>query len=418
MSRKFLVTAIFVSSAFVDAPSYWSVGAISVMGLLTALYAVAAAALLLARPAASARAFERIWPLSSLLLFSVAQLFWRPFSTQAAQTLCLQWVFIASIVLMIVGDQGNADEAAVSKMLCYASLFASACYLIAFFIFGFGSERIGVISFIAARSFALFALLGVALFVSQWANGSRSSFWLAAALVLLIAVSLSRTALVISILLFPLSRLRSISFKDFARVAILGTVAAGALLYLVFSIGALRSRFFADNTVSDYISGEAEVDTSGRLTAWAVTLDSYTDSPWVGQGPGSANNLMDDVLYRLDIGHPLNEYLRFLHDEGALGLSLLVIGLGQLLILCWRTYRNGARTASPHSAFHLATFLALLAVCLSMLTDNTASYIYVMAPLGIMVGVALRPSLSRAPVKEQVILVQPNPNDKLGLVDG
>jgi O-antigen ligase len=417
MCKRFLATSIFVSSAFVDGPSYWSTGSISLMGVLTAVYAIAMAGLLLTRPAALARALARIWPLSALFLFSASQLFWRPFSTEAAQTLCMQWVFLGSIVLMVSGETEGVDEATVGKMLRNAALFASLCYLVVFLFFGFGKEGIGVISFIAARSFALFALLGVALFVSEWDKSSRSGFWLGAALVLLIALSLSRTALVISILLFPLSRMRSVSFRDFGRVAIFGAMACAALLYLVFSIGALRTRFLADNAISDYVSGEAAVDTSGRLTAWAVTLNSYVDSPWTGQGPGSANDLMDDVLYRLDIGHPLNEYLRFLHDEGALGLSLLVIGFAQLLILCWRAYRNSLLLVSRRSAFYLAAFLSLVAVLLSMFTDNTASYIYVMAPLGIMVGITLRSLLSPEPMQAATALAQRKPNIELGLAN-
>jgi O-antigen ligase len=110
----------------------------------------------------------------------------------------------------------------------------------------------------------------------------------------------------------------------------------------------------------------------------------------MGKGPGSANELMDDVLYRLEIGHPLNEYLRFLHDEGLVGFLLFLAGVSQLLILCWRAYRRSLVNHYPNSPFYLATFLALLAALLSMLTDNTASYIFVMGPLGVMVGTTLR----------------------------
>ncbi|HEY6465192.1 MAG TPA: O-antigen ligase family protein, partial [Candidatus Acidoferrales bacterium] len=251
-------------------------------------------------------------------------------------------------------------------------------------------QGLGAISFIQARSYALFALLGVALFAARWALGSRASLWTTAALILMVALSLSRTAVVTAILVLPLSHLQPLSRHNLKRLLRLGAFAAVSLYCLVFSINALRERFVGDNTLQDYVSGEATIDTSGRLAAWGVTLADYTESPWVGKGPGSANDLMDNVLSRLEIGHPLNEYLRFLHDEGIVGLLLFLAGSGQLLRLCWRAYRQSLKHRSPDSVFHLATFLALFAALVTMLTDNTASYIFVMGPLGVMIGVTLR----------------------------
>jgi hypothetical protein len=44
----------------------------------------------------------------------------------------------------------------------------------------------------------------------------------------------------------------------------------------------------------------------------------------------------------------------------------------------------------------IAAFLAFVAVILTMITDNTGSYVHVMAPLGIMIGTALLPSTGLA----------------------
>ena len=392
MCKRLLVTTIFVTSAFVDAPSYWNLGTISLMGALTLIYAVAIACLVLLQPRASCTALCRLWPLSGLFVFSFLQLFWHPMSVQAGQTLCMQWIFLGLMILMMTGERNEVGEPYIQTLLQSSTIFASFCYAIVFIVVGFGSEGLGAISFIAARSFALFSLLGIALFLSQWATGTRASFWLATWLILLIALSLSRTALVAGLLLFPLSGVRSRPSRHFAKFLMLGGVAVLALLTLAVSINALRLRFFGNNTFDDYVAGEASVDTSGRLTAWTVTLNSYLDAPLAGQGPGSANDLMDDVLYRLDIGHPLNEYLRFLHDEGVLGLILLLGGWGQLLALCWRAYRDSVSVSSPHTTLYLATLLSLVAAMLTMLTDNTASYIFIMGPLGVLVGTTLRPS--------------------------
>lgn len=403
MSKRAIVAAVFVASAFVDAPSYIGAGAISLMGVLTILFAVFLAFLAFTEVSASLTGLRRLWPLSLLFIFSCGQFFSQEFSVQAAQTLCLQWIFLALIVIVSNGEIDGIDEAAVGRFLEHATLFASLCFVAIFVAEGFGSEGLGAISFIQARSYALFTLLGVALFVARWALGSRASLWTTAALILLVALSLSRTAVVTAILLLPLSHLQSFSRPNVKRLLRLGLFAAVTLYCLVFSINALRERFVGDNTVQDYASGEATVDTSGRLAAWGVTLADYVESPWIGKGPGSANDLMDDVLARLEIGHPLNEYLRFLHDEGIVGLLLFLAGAGQLLRLCWRAYRQSLARESPDSAFHLATCLAFFAVFLTMLTDNTASYIFVMGPLAIMVGVTLR-SLSFEAVPSEIAL--------------
>ena len=390
MCKRLLVTGIFIASAFVDAPSYFSAGTISLMGILTILYAACIAFLVSWRPKEAWCALRAVWPLSTLLLFSMLQCLWYRPSVQTVQTLCLQWIFLGLIVLMMTGDKSRLDAVTVGGMLQYAAIVGSLCYAIVFVYEGFGSEGIGAISFVAARSFALFALLGVGLFLGRAATGSRAGFWLAIVLIFLIALSLSRTALVVGIILFPLSRFRSLTFRDLKRILLIGGVALCGLYILVSSIDALRLRFLGSNSVQDYVSGEASVDTSGRLEAWVVTLSSYVESPWIGKGPGSANDLIDDTLYRLDIGHPLNEYLRFLHDECIVGLLLLLAGSFQLLLPCQRAYRKSIREGSPEAGFHLGTFLALVAALLTMFTDNTASYIFVMAPLGIMVGTTLR----------------------------
>jgi O-antigen ligase len=393
MAKRMIVGAIFLSSAFLDAPSLISGGSVSLMGMLTILYAVAIAVVVFTRLAAARRVLLRLWPLTLLFLYSVVQLFWSPRTGQAAQTVCMQWIFLGLIVLMATGGNEGTDEFALSRMLRNCVIGGSLCFVIAFLTVGFGAEGIGALTFVTSRSFALFALLGIALFLSRWANGSRRDFWLAGALIVLIALSLSRAALVTGVLLVPLSRFRSLAPREMKRIVLVGAIALLGLYSLVFSIGPLRQRFLGANSLDDYVSGEASIDTQGRLAAWAITIASYVEAPWFGKGPGSANDLIQDTLYRLKLGHPHNEYLRFLHDEGLLGLLLLLAGMGQLAARCWRAYQRALESSSSVASvayFHLTSFLSLVAVLITMLTDNTASYVFVMGPLAILVGGSIR----------------------------
>ena len=390
MLRRSFLTGLILLSGVVDMPSYMHVGTISVNGVLTILVAAGVAAFIFRRPKLAWHGFVRVWPLSFLLLYSVAQCVLTRASSQEIQNVCLLWIFVGLIVLTLVDGMGSPSNATVERALLCATAFASMCYALIVLFVGFGPEGIGASSFIAARSFALYALLGLGLLLGRWAGGSRISLWFAAALILLVALSLSRTGLVAGMLLFPLARLRSISLRDLRRFAIVSGLAACLLFYFVINFPALRSRLLGDRSLEDYIAGDASIDTSGRLAAWTITLNSYSESPWLGKGPGSANNLIGETLYELDLDHPLNEYLRFLHDSGALGLAFLLIGCVQLLVLCRRAYRKSIERHPAIAYFHLGTFLALVAVLLSMITDNTASYLYVMAPLGILLGTTLR----------------------------
>jgi O-antigen ligase len=390
MYKRLLVIVIFATSAFVDAPSYLDLGPVSLQGVLTVLFALAVACLVAARASESWPALVRLWPLSLLFVFSLGQFAVQHASAQGVQTLCMQWIFLGLVVLMTAGEEEEFFEPAVARMLERASLVGALIYILVFAFEGYGNEQIGAISFIAARSFALFALLGVAWFLAKWGCGSKASFWIALAIIFLIALSLSRTGFVIAVALIPLSCFRVLSRKHFVGLLAVSTVALLGFAYLVFSIDALRTRFLGDNSLADFAAGEASVDTSGRLDAWTITLKSYIESPWIGKGPGSANDLMDDELSSFHLGHPLNEYLRFLHDEGLVGLLLLLIGWTQVLLLCRRAYRKSLESNSSSAAIYLAAFLSFVGVSLGMLTDNTTSYVFVMGPVGVLVGLSLR----------------------------
>jgi len=391
MLRRFFLIGILLSTALVDLPGNINAGPISVNGLLTILIALGIGVFLLRRPKSAWRGFLIVWQLSALLVYSVLQCLWHRPSVQGYQNILLLWIFLGCIVLVGIEEKNQLEVTYVVRLIFWASAIAALAYVISILYDGLGTE-----SFIGARSFALYALLALGLLLGRWAHGSRVNFWLAGGLIVLIALSLSRTALVVGMLLFPLARLRSLSFRDVRRLAIIGSLSALGLYGLVTSIDALRLRFLGNGSIVDYVSGDASVDTSGRLAAWVLTLSSFSESPWFGKGPGTANDLngmayVDRRGYsQWELAHPLNEYLRFLHDEGLLGFTLAIAGCVQLVAVARKAYRQSLEAVSSMASFYLGTFLAITAVLLTMLTDNTASYIYVMAPLGILVGTVLR----------------------------
>ncbi|HEY6467364.1 MAG TPA: hypothetical protein VIY69_15300, partial [Candidatus Acidoferrales bacterium] len=125
MSKRAIVAAVFIASAFVDAPSYIDTGTASLMGMLTILFAVFSVFLALVEVRAFFGGLLRLWPLSLLFAFSCGQFLSQQFSVQAAQTVCLQWIFLALIVLVSNGEIDGIDEASIGRFLEHATLFAS-----------------------------------------------------------------------------------------------------------------------------------------------------------------------------------------------------------------------------------------------------------------------------------------------------
>jgi O-antigen ligase len=386
MRNRGFWAAIILTSGLVDIPGRLHVGPISAGGLLTVVVTLGIAALVLRRGAQARREFLRLWPLSALFLYSVLQCLWHSPSLQSYQNICALWIFLAPVVCFSMAKDDPMDPRYLVRLQLLATALTAVTYAFQILIDGLGSDVIGSDVFIGARTFALYILVGQALLLGRWVYGSRGSFWLAVAITLLIAFSLSRTVLAVSVLLFPVASLRSFSFRGLIRMAAIGGVAASALLYLVILNPALNERFLGSRSVEDFFMGDASVNTSGRLEFWAITLDSFEESPWLGKGPGTANDLISQTFGSDVSDHPHNEYLRILHDHGIFGLTLFLVGVFQLLIMCWKDYRRRVTVGSPLASLSLGTLLAFLGVLLTMITCNTASYVFVMAPLAVLVG--------------------------------
>ncbi len=356
MIRKAFLSCILLLSALVDILGNIHLGPISVQGVLTILVLLGITACLVAKPSASWHGLRSFWPLSCLLLLSVILFFVHPPSLQAYQTIFLLWIFVGLMVTMSTGKRDPRELRYFERLVLLATATSATIYGASLLFDGLGTESV-----IGARSFGVYVLPGLAL------------------------------------LLGPLSRLRSLKRRELIRVVGAGMISVLVLYVFMLYLPALSLRFLGDNTVGEYVSGDATLDTSGRAAFWVAALNSYFQSPVLGNGPGSANNLIEATFPGL--GHPHNEYLRYLHDTGILGLSLLLIGCGQMIAICGKVYRRSIEVSSPAANFYLGTLLALIAILLTMLTDNTASYLFIMVPLGILVGMALRPVVTMAPQK-------------------
>jgi O-antigen ligase len=239
---------------------------------------------------------------------------------------------------------------------------------------------------ISPRAFAAAALLGVAWHLSNWRYGSRKDLWWAGAIVLVIIASLSRIAITLALLLFPISQLSVKNVWRWIQMALLVALALVTFSFAITHVEPLRDRFFEGDTKLQV--GGAKINVAGRDDYWRTTWDSYTESPWIGHGGGSAQELISRSTAGT-VTHPHNDYLRILHDYGAIGLGIWLLGYINLLWLAWKYWIMADRRKDPSAPLYLTAFLSLLAVALVMITDNVMVYVNVMAPLGILVGAAL-----------------------------
>jgi O-antigen ligase len=260
----------------------------------------------------------------------------------------------------------------------YGIWCAAAAYALCLAYYGLGTYEM-----IGPRSFGIAALFGVAWYASKWRFGKRGAFILAALLLVEIGASLSRVALVASLVMLTLGRV-SATVKGWLWGLLSLGLAMVTFWWMVNSIEPLRDHFLLGDV--KWRVGDVGINVSGRSSLWRVTYDSFLESPWVGKGAGSAAYLVRDRFRT--IGHPHNDYLRVLHDYGIVGLSLWLLAWFRVLKQLWTQARFSERWGKPDAQLQFAAFLAVLGTCQMMVTDNPMTYIFVMAPLGVLVGAA------------------------------
>ena len=243
--------------------------------------------------------------------------------------------------------------------------------------FGVGTNEV-----FSARNFGLFALFGVAHGLSRWRYGSYVGLIYAIGITLLIGVSESRLALGIAVVLFPLAQIPTHRvLQGLKMLAVFCVVAACSYAGFEYS-DALQQRFLSGDV--SFRIGSIAINGSGRSAFWRITMQSIEDAPILGKGAGAAGALIDSVYPGL--AHPHNDYLRIMHDYGAVGVALWAVAIIILLVALWQRWRWFDVRDRTKARLHLTALLSLVAFTLEMTAENALVYLYVAAPLGLIVG--------------------------------
>jgi O-antigen ligase len=396
--------------AVADIPTQLRLGPLSVSGLATLLAGVASVAL---APVLLLHGRSRSTPRT-----------WRYAISPGPRRGVVPLPLLLFCALAIIGLARYSSQNAIQQIAVYCA-FAGAIGVGALFSTPTTADRfqhvlgivMGIVGLLAVplfaadvivwtpRAFALAAMTGIAILVPYRSTNLlvRLAPYL---LALAIAVSLSRTALAISVLLIAFAILRSRHGMRGGRIVLaLGALAvAGVVAFL--AIPSLRDRFTTgDNGVA---VGGIALNTSGRSAIWALIIDDTEKNPWFGLGPGSAS---DVIIARFPfIAQPHNEYLRFWHDFGWIGVGLFVLAI---IVLAVGALRRALAAPPERSAIHWAALLALLAASASAVTDNPFVYPFVMVPLGVVLGLSIgRRELDRPPAASRAAQRRPIPTPR------
>jgi O-antigen ligase len=380
-ASELLLFATILLAGTVSLPQELSFGSVSGLGAASVLTCCAAWLLWFTRPRLDAAHVKLLLPLLMFAVYAGGSMLWFSVSTKGLQLMCVLLGFVA---LTLLATRAVEDDPQLANRL-HRALDVAAWFATAIYAFSIVEDGLGADSFILARPYALFVLLGLARQLAVWQSGDWRGLLGAAVILAVILGSISRTALVCAVVLVPLAALVRGDAKGVAFA--IGTAVAGALALaaaLAFS-ETIHDRFFGfDSTMQ---VGGVYVNASGRTAMWALLWENAQRAPLLGQGIGSSSLLIDQFFPGL--GHPHNDYLRFFFDLGAIGLGLWVAFHAAAVVTLFLRARRAARAKSPDAALHLVPLLGLVALGMTMFTDNTISYQFVMAPLAVMLGCSL-----------------------------
>lgn len=388
--------------------------AISLSGMMTAALLLSASIALLAH----IREVKRRWlgeflPFWLFVGFVFLRLAGSPSFSEGLRTALPMASPLVIGVLAKVCLWGNErNRRRVEKALLYAATLPVLIIVASIPMEAIEYTSMGFYTVFSGRVLALFLLVVLSFGLASWRlGGGRAEQWqgacASALAVAVILLSLSRTATAIAVgVLVPMRLLKMGSWR-LPRIAIGSAIGVG-LIFLSLQWQPLRSRFLAESQlelreIPELVrgletAGRSNLWSVGRSNMWSVTWESAVERPLFGHGTGSARMLIKARYVTLE--HPHNEYLRVLHDQGVIGIALLLWAwMGRVFHHWNRWIRNETQGRRSVAKYHMAATLAALCVLFSSLTDNTLMYVFVLIPVFVIFAMA---DLAEARVTEAI----------------
>jgi O-antigen ligase len=381
---RLLLLCVMATCGAVTLPQLLKFGPVTGLALLSVGFCGAAWLLWLAKPWFPLDRWPILVPLLMFTVYGVGSMLWYPPTVKGLQVLAVMVGFFGLMLLTARTVEGRPRTAReLHRVLDWGAIGASLFYAALVPAHGWGHDFI-----LVARAFALFAMFGVARNLAAWRAGDAKGFWIAAAITGAIVISVSRTAMVAAMLMFPLAALSRFDRKGLLQAVGMAAAGVAVMAAVIFSSPAMYERFFGLDASMNV--GGVAINASGRTQMWALLYADGADARWFGKGVGSSSILID--RYFPALGHPHNDYLRVLYDYGVVGLACFVaflIGLTRVLVGAFFRLSAAGEAGRARLPYVLAPLLALVGVSAGMFTDNLMSYVFVMAPFGILTGCAI-----------------------------
>jgi O-antigen ligase len=374
-----LVVAVFVAISLSAVVGDIRVASVSFTAFVAAIAGGASWTLLLLygrTPRAAARAAIPFVMFIASMLISAAL---ERTTLQGVQFLMVQFAFLGAMLLASTARRFVGD---------HLETVAGRCFRFTAIVLGVATTlaAVGVGGAIGGtRPSAIVALVGMGWFLAEYRAGHSRSLWWSFAILIEIAISLSRTALLAGFVLIAITLLFG-SRKNRTRNTILCLLLAFTGAWAVTSWAPLHDRFVQGDTSLSV--GGFNINAEGRTEVWAKLWSEIPQDLAVGHGPGAASRRTTEIAPLLD--HPHNDYLRILYDFGVLGFALLA----WFVFRCFKLLRRATRRPGG-SVPALAALYAGLAIMIMMATDNPLDYSFVMIPLGALIGLGLGSARSR-----------------------
>lgn len=232
------------------------------------------------------------------------------------------------------------------------------------------------------RVVALAALPPLAWSIARWRAGHAPSRAWAIGTVVLVALTLSRTAAACALLLLVVSAPADDLRQRARRYATVAACLAGSW-WALHNWAPLRDRFFTGDVSLEI--GPWTINAMGRTRIWEHVLAGVAERRWTGWGLAASRLRTEEVAP--GVGHPHQDLLRILFEGGVVGLALWT---GAILVLVSLVRRAGrASRGTDEHAVARAGLYALVATLLTAMTDNSLVYLFVLVPTGLLVGVAV-----------------------------
>lgn len=377
-----LLLLVITVGGLVDIPANYAVGPVSILGILTILYMLLAWLGCFVRPVFTRSTLVAVWSLVTFVGWGLFTCLWHTPTKEGIQNLVVIVAFVGLILLSARTSRNSPVSRLLEKRLAWVTWIAVALLGVSII-----SSPRGAKSFLVGhRTSALFVLFGIAYYLAQWRYGLRRGIWYAVVISAVIFASMSRVAMVIALTLFVLAQFSRTSLVRWVRMGLLAILMLVVLYLVVTRIDPLRARFFGGDRA--FQVGSLTLNTSGRTKFWSTVVDSFVESPWIGKGAGTAQ-LLITAQYSQYVEHPHNDYLRLLHDYGLVGLGLWLLGIGSLAWVTMRAWMKNDRKHPAEAQLHMTALLSLVAISLAMITDNAVIYVFLMAPLAVIVGASL-----------------------------